>query len=54
MTEKHRTKRRRGRPVTKPLPERIPDTAENVLRAVMATPPKGKRGWRYQKTSGKT
>ena len=37
-------KRKRGRPVEKPMPELIPDSAENVLRAVLASPPK--RTWR--------
>lgn len=31
-------KRRRGRPA-RPMPERIPDTPENVARALMTTPP---------------
>lgn len=31
-------KRRRGRP-PRPMPERIPDTPENVARALMMTPP---------------
>lgn len=39
-------KRRRGRPVTREMPEQIPDTPENVARAVLSTPPK--RKWRYQ------
>ena len=43
-------KRGRGRPVTKPMPDRIPDTAESVLRSLLAIPPKGKEGWRYQQT----
>lgn len=39
-------KRGPGRPVTKPMPKRIPDPAENVLKAVLATP--SKRKWRYR------
>ena len=31
-------KRKRGRPA-RPMPERIPDTPENVDRALMTTPP---------------
>ena len=42
-------KRGRGRPVSKPEPERIPDSAENVLRAVLATPPRKPDGWKYRK-----
>ena len=49
MSNKKRAKRRRGRPVTKPMPERIPDTAGNVLRAVLATPPRENGGWRYER-----
>ena len=42
-------KQGRGRPVSKPEPERIPDSAENVLRAVLATPPRKPDGWKYLK-----
>ena len=38
--------RKRGRP-PKPMPERIPDTPENVMRAIIATPPD--KDWRYPK-----
>jgi len=48
---KKKRKRRRGRPVTKPMPEPIDDSAKNVLRAVLATPPK--RNWRYQENGGR-
>lgn len=41
MTEK--LKRPRGRPVEKPLPEPIDDSPENVIRAVLATPPRNPR-----------
>lgn len=39
-TSRKQKKRGRGRPVTKPMPKRIPDTPENVMRAVLAIPPK--------------
>ena len=43
MTKSQRgTKRGPGRP-PKPMPERIPDTPENVARAVLNTPPKPNR-----------
>ncbi len=29
------------------LPEPIPDTPENVARAILGTPPKAKSEWRY-------
>lgn len=42
-------KRRRGRPVEKPLPDPIPDTPENVARALLTTPPKDEGDWDYLK-----
>ena len=39
----------RGRPVEKPLPEPIPDTPENVARALLTTPPKDDGDWDYLK-----
>ena len=42
------TKRPRGRP-PKPMPEPIPDTPENVLKALLRTPPKKRDEWKYQK-----
>ena len=42
-------KRGRGRPVEKPMPEPIPDTPENVARALLTTPPKDDGDWDYLK-----
>ena len=42
-------KRTRGRPVEKPMPAPIPDTPENVARALVTTPPKDEGGWDYLK-----
>ena len=42
-------KRKRGRPVEKPLPAPIPDTPENVARALVTTPPKDEGDWDYLK-----
>ena len=42
-TRRKQKKRGRGRPVVKPMPKRIPDTPENVMRALLATPPKRTR-----------
>lgn len=42
-------KRSRGRPVEKPLPDPIPDTPENVARALVTTPPKDDDEWDYLK-----
>ena len=42
-------KRGRGRPVEKHMPEPIPDTPENTMRALLATPPKKEDDWDYLK-----
>ena len=39
-------KRRRGRPA-KPMPDAIPDTPENVARALLFSPPKEGGDWEY-------
>ena len=41
-------KRKPGRPPT-PMPEPIPDTPENILKALLATPPKKREEWDYLK-----
>ena len=41
--------RPRGRPVKHPMPEPIPDTPENIARAVLATPNKRDDEWEYLK-----
>ena len=40
-------KRGRGRPEEKEWPEPIPDSPENIVRALMSGPPK--KQWRYLK-----
>lgn len=40
-------KRRRGRPAKRTMPEPIPDAPENIMRAVLNTPPKSDDEWRY-------
>ena len=42
-------KRGRGRPVEKEWPDAIPDTPENIARALMAGPPKAEEDWKYLK-----
>ena len=37
-------KRAQGRP-SKPMPEQIPDTPENIMRALIAAPPKKPQEW---------
>ena len=44
--------KRRGRSVRYPMPDKIPDIPENVLKAVLATPPEKRDKWDYVKKSG--
>ena len=39
----------RGRPVKNTMPEPIPDTPENIARALLTTPPKDEGEWDYLK-----
>ena len=48
-TQDKSVKRGRGRPVEKPMPDPIPDTPENVARALVTTPPKNDDEWDYLK-----
>ena len=48
-TKRESAPRGRGRPVEKPMPDPIPDTPENVARALLSTPPKGEDEWDYLK-----
>ena len=41
------TERRKGRPAKRAMPDPIPDTPENVMRAIVNTPPKSEDEWRY-------
>ena len=36
-----------GRPVEHTMPERIPDTPENIMKALANSPPKKPDEWRY-------
>ena len=40
---------KRGRPEEKEWPEPIPDSPENIARALMAGPSKADEDWRYLK-----
>ena len=42
----------RGRPGL-PLPDPIPDTPENVAKAILSTPPKSPTDWKFLKLKGK-
>ena len=43
-------KRKRGRPA-KPMPDAIPDTPENVAKALLFSPPKEGDEWEYLEES---
>ena len=47
------TEVKRGRPVEKPMPERIPDSPENIAKAMFRVGSKREDEWRYlNKKSG--
>ena len=45
--------RARGRPVKNTMPEPIPDTPENIARAVLQSPRTPPGGWKYLKAAQK-
>ena len=47
MSNKSKPKRKRGRPVKYTMPESIPDTAENIAKAILSTPPKKPNEWKF-------
>ena len=47
-----KTKKQRGRPPVKLMPEPIPDTPENIARALLTTPPKKKATGNTRKKAG--
>ena len=49
MSEDDKKPAPRGRPVEKPMPAPIPDTPENIARAIMRGPPK--KEWDYLKAA---
>ena len=53
-TTKTTKKRARGRPPVNEWPEQIPDTPENIARAILNTPPKKNDEWDYMKRHNKT
>ena len=48
MAKKDPESKKTGRP-PKPIPEPIPDTAENIMRALVNTPSKKDEDWKYLK-----
>ena len=49
MSEDARKPAPRGRPIKNTMPYPIPDTAENIARAIMRRPPK--KEWDYMKAA---
>ncbi len=49
MSEDNKKSAPRGRPVKNTMPEPIPDTAENIARAIMRRSPK--KDWDYMKAA---
>lgn len=47
-------KRKRGRPVVLKTPELIPDTPENIAKAVLTSPKTSKGGWKNLKKQKQT
>ena len=41
------TDRKRNQPAKSVLPDPIPDTPENIMQAILTTPPKDPDEWRY-------
>ena len=53
-SKEQKAKRKRGRPVTLTMPESIPDTPENVAKALLSTPRKREDEWEYARRSEAT
>jgi len=52
-TNKPKPKQPRGRPIKYPVPEPIPDTPENVMRALLGAAPRLENDWDYIKRTGR-
>ena len=48
MKRKKRQEETRGRP-GRPMAEKIPDTPENIMRAILGTPPKKRDEWDFMR-----
>ena len=46
--KKRRKEETRGRP-GRPMAEKIPDTPENIMRAILGTPPKKRDEWDFMR-----
>ena len=49
MSDEQRAKKPRGRPVEYPMPDPIPDTPENIMKAFLGTPPRKRSDWKFAK-----
>ena len=47
MAKTKKPENRRGRPVEHKLPEPIPDTPENIMKAFLKTPPRKRGDWKF-------
>ena len=47
VVSKKPKKAKRGRPVEYPIPELIPDTPENIMKAFLKTPPRKREEWKF-------
>ena len=48
-----KTNSKRGRPVQYAMPDPIPDTPENIMRALLSAPPRRENDWDYSRRSGR-
>ncbi len=48
-----KTNHKRGRPVQYAMPDPIPDTPENIMRALLSAPPRRENDWDYSRRSGR-
>ncbi len=48
-----KTNHKRGRPVKYAMPDPIPDTPENIMRALLSAPPRRENDWDYIRRSGR-
>ena len=53
MRKQKAVKPTRGRPVMHPMPDLIPDTPENIVRAVLRSPSAPRGGWKYLRNARK-
>ena len=47
MAKTKESEQPRGRPVEHKLPEPIPDTPENIMKALLNTPPRKREDWKF-------